>query len=357
MLLLDGVSLTIAEACTGVRMLLAIVVVVYALCFSIQSSNAVKWCLLIFSPIIAMALNIVRLIATVACYSFYDTGTAEAFHDASGWIIPAFFILGVVFYTRQFDLPPLPNLRNSEAQNTHSYVGAICAALLMMIMVRNSYVPPSRVAIANHRASVEKLVLALPYVVGNWIADEQDLHPQEIKLLKPIASFRRKYHNVVTGDIISMVAIATSHGRDLIGHEPGICFVGQGWCKISQQPTHWTSESSLVNGVNYRFAFPEPSSANQIVVSSILIVPDVPTTGNMHQLSQAASDIRTEPFGAVAIQLSSNNAYDEADWHRLTSDFVKHLQPLVCRFDNPRSQSDANTFHSFDLSIAQNSTQ
>ncbi|MEM7317347.1 MAG: hypothetical protein AAF497_29835, partial [Planctomycetota bacterium] len=171
---------------------------------------------------------------------------------------------------------------------------------------------------------------------------------------KPIASFRRTYYNVKSGDVVTMVAIATSHSRDLIGHEPGICYIGQGWCQLGCESYEWQLNDGSVNGFNYRFAFPDPTSVNQKVVSSILIVPTIPTTGDMHLLSQTASDLRLEPFGAVAIQLSSGDMHDVESWRKVTSNFVSQLTPLVKRFVNPRDVSDVHPTYPANYSFAQN---
>ncbi len=87
MLVLNGHPVVIAEACNGMRMVAALGVVAYTFAFSIPAKPAVRVLLLALSPLLAVIVNIVRLMPTVLFYGYTSDGFAQLFHDVSGWLM------------------------------------------------------------------------------------------------------------------------------------------------------------------------------------------------------------------------------------------------------------------------------
>jgi exosortase len=104
----NGAAVAVAEACNGMRMVFALVLVSYAFAFSMPLRNSVRTLVLIASPLAAIACNVVRLIPTVWLYGYSTTPIADAFHDVSGWLmlpIAFFILLGVVRLLRWALIP------------------------------------------------------------------------------------------------------------------------------------------------------------------------------------------------------------------------------------------------------------
>ena len=104
----NGTAVAVAEACNGMRMVFALVLVSYAFAFSMPLRSSVRVIVLLASPLAAIGCNVVRLIPTVWLYGFSTGGTADAFHDASGWLmlpIAFFILLGVVRLLRWALIP------------------------------------------------------------------------------------------------------------------------------------------------------------------------------------------------------------------------------------------------------------
>lgn len=81
----DETSIGIAEACSGLRMLTAFVVVAAVLAFLIDRPPWQRAVLVLSSVPIAIACNVVRLVATVALYVNTSSTLAERFfHDFAG---------------------------------------------------------------------------------------------------------------------------------------------------------------------------------------------------------------------------------------------------------------------------------
>jgi exosortase len=95
LLTINGQDVAVAEACNGMRMVLALVLVSYTFAFSMPFRSAARILILAGSPIAALACNIIRLIPTVLLYGYATKPTADAWHDIAGWLmLPfAFFLL------------------------------------------------------------------------------------------------------------------------------------------------------------------------------------------------------------------------------------------------------------------------
>lgn len=94
LLTLNGHDIAVAEACNGMRMVLALILVSYAFAFSLPLRPYARVLVLVLSPIAALACNIIRLLPTVLLYGYASTGVADAFHDVSGWLmLPVAFLL------------------------------------------------------------------------------------------------------------------------------------------------------------------------------------------------------------------------------------------------------------------------
>ena len=107
-LVINGQSVAVGEACNGMRMIFALTLVVYAFAFSTPFKPVTRVLLLVISPFIAILCNIIRLVPTSLIYGYGDPDFAHDFHDIAGWfMLPvAVFILMTMLRTlRWLDFP------------------------------------------------------------------------------------------------------------------------------------------------------------------------------------------------------------------------------------------------------------
>lgn len=94
LLTINNFEVAVAEACNGMRMVFALVLVTYAFAFGLPLRNSVRALVLIASPIAAIACNVLRLAPTVLLYGYSGKEVADAFHAVSGWLmLPLAFLL------------------------------------------------------------------------------------------------------------------------------------------------------------------------------------------------------------------------------------------------------------------------
>jgi exosortase len=110
-LTVNNIEVQIAEACNGMRMVTALALVTYAFVFSVPMRNSVRLGIFLISPIIAVVVNVLRLIPTVLFYGYASTSTADLFHDISGWImlgVAIGLLWGLLQMLRWIEVPITP---------------------------------------------------------------------------------------------------------------------------------------------------------------------------------------------------------------------------------------------------------
>ncbi len=108
---INGVEVAVAEACNGMRMVAALVLVAYAFVFSVPMRQEIRVLILVLSPIVAIVCNIIRLFPTVLLYGYASVETADLFHDISGWAmlpVALAMIWGVFSILRWIEIPITP---------------------------------------------------------------------------------------------------------------------------------------------------------------------------------------------------------------------------------------------------------
>jgi len=108
LLTINEQAVAVAEACNGMRMVFALVLVSFAFAFTMPLRPAVRLLILAASPVAAIACNIFRMTPTVILYGYAPRNIAEFFHDVAGWaMLPVAFLalLGIVKLLRWALIP------------------------------------------------------------------------------------------------------------------------------------------------------------------------------------------------------------------------------------------------------------
>jgi exosortase len=84
---INGHDVAVAEACNGMRMVSALGLITFAFVFSVPMRKSIRLLLLAASPLIALVVNIIRLIPTALAYGYAEPDTAGLVHDIGGWAV------------------------------------------------------------------------------------------------------------------------------------------------------------------------------------------------------------------------------------------------------------------------------
>lgn len=95
-LVINGQEVAVAEACNGMRMVSSLAIVSYAFVFSVPMRQWVRVFILLVSPLVAVACNVLRVVPSTLLYGYADHNLASLFHDLSGWAM-LFVALGALW--------------------------------------------------------------------------------------------------------------------------------------------------------------------------------------------------------------------------------------------------------------------
>ncbi len=113
-LTINGTPIGIVEACNGLRMVFALILVSYTFSFGLPLQNFVRFIVVLASPLSAIFCNVVRIIPTVWIYGYFSNvpevneHAGRVFHDISGWLmLPISFLilLGILRVLRWAMIP------------------------------------------------------------------------------------------------------------------------------------------------------------------------------------------------------------------------------------------------------------
>lgn len=118
LLIINGQRVAIAEACNGMRMVFALVLVSYAFAFGTPLRGYVRFLILALSPLSALLCNFIRMIPTVWLYGkpgvapwlgMSEMELANKFHDVAGWamLVVAFLLLMGIIRLLRWALVPV----------------------------------------------------------------------------------------------------------------------------------------------------------------------------------------------------------------------------------------------------------
>ena len=110
LLVYNGQPVMIAEACNGMRMMFALLLVAYAFAFGTPLLPSVRTMLLVLAPVVAILCNLIRVVPTVIVHGYDPEMLGTLFHDFSGWlmlVVAFFMLLGIVRLLRWAEVPVL----------------------------------------------------------------------------------------------------------------------------------------------------------------------------------------------------------------------------------------------------------
>jgi exosortase len=108
LLRINNVDVAIAEACNGMRMTFALMLVSFTFAFTTPLRPYVRLLIIALSPLSAVLCNVIRLVPTVWVYGQFSQDTAERFHDLSGWVmlfVGFLLLMGVIRLLRWMLVP------------------------------------------------------------------------------------------------------------------------------------------------------------------------------------------------------------------------------------------------------------
>ncbi len=98
----------VAEACNGMRMMFALMLVAYAFAFGTPLRPSVRVALIVLSPFAAVLCNVIRVVPTIMVKGHFSEAVGQTFHNIAGWAMLAlafFLLMGFIRTLRWAEVP------------------------------------------------------------------------------------------------------------------------------------------------------------------------------------------------------------------------------------------------------------
>lgn len=315
-LVIDGVPVAVSEACDGMRMVSALVLVVYAVSFGRESRGWVRAVMLLSAPVLALACNTLRLVPTVLGYAMLDQKTADVAHDVLGWLtLPICLVLIELLRAAISSLAPggtaapaaTPRVEASSPRHAPAGFGVPVATALAFAAAWTA-LPTLETdpAIEARYAAVRESVESLPERIGPWRTSPVPVPLAEQRILKPNAMISRRLSLLGSSVEAQLLLIHCRDVRDMLGHWPATCYVSAGW---SPEPGSGRTLAVPRDGLElksqrHRFSRVRGGSdLERTEVWSAFLAPGEPTTGSLDDLSGRAGARLRSQQGIAQIQV------------------------------------------------------
>ncbi len=182
--------------------------------------------------------------------------------------------------------------------------------------------------IAYHERARE-LSESIPFSVGDWVGKDQAVPPSAIELLHPNVLLSRRFENMRTGEVASLLFVQCSDARDLRGHYPPACYPGQGWIDGPALARTWTVGGIEIPGVRYVFTKSSATSSSEIVVDNFMVLPTGEFGRDMSDVDLVVKNRRLRQFGAAQVQVLTSSAMEDDRRDEVLRILVEPLLPIL----------------------------
>lgn len=328
---INGVQVAIAEACDGMRMLYATVVVAFTALFVFHMRNRIRLVILVGCPFLILLVNIMRLVLTVLLFGYASSEVAAIFHDAAGWGMVIGVMALVLTINNRFALIEDQNSRTDITSRTQTsttsldrMMPALAPALLVFMIWNNQTETALGVEIERHHQLTKKAVTMVPYCIGDWLGTDVEFTDSENRMLRPTAAIRRKYIHSATGESFELMFMYCRDPRSIVGHYPAVCYPAHGWKSVTQVDATWPVGAGTINGREYQFELTNGGKTHRMCVFDSLMLNHGVTTGDMQRAAAAAANSELRRYGIAQVRMAFSND-NTADNRAIVSDVLTHV--------------------------------
>lgn len=340
LLSINGESVNVAEACSGMRSVFALSVLIYTMVFIRRYRWFVRVLLVVSAPLIAMVCNLFRVVPVTLAYGHGDKTLADALHDWLGFVafgVAIVMCLGVVSVlqwarvrvvvpravvtpTRQAAVDS--RLNRSFGMGGWAAVGVSVAMLVGMGGVIYSPTESREAEVYHERVRVA--VDGLPMAFGRWQGTYVPLTAPAEEELKPNAVYSVEFRDKVTGKAFKASLIHCTYARDMGMHSPPVCYPNSGWHMGGAEGRSWTAaERGSVSGTKYVFRRMIQGRMIQLHVANFYVMPGGGFSVENEAIRERAKLPWLDRFGVAQVQLVFDMHFTEAERERIVESFLE----------------------------------
>lgn len=324
----DRAQLQVVDACDGLRFFWAVVLISFAMCVVRRVSIWGSLLVLSVTPIIALALNTVRIASVVFAFQILSPDNAEQFHDLSAWfmmagacVIPSVLMNLLPFTRQESAVRPRETgfaIDRIQCPTPFSAVASLTLpvmAILIVAMVQDAGPEPVSTS------SIDKALQNVAYRLDSYVAEDVGLPERQLAVLRPDALLSRRYTNLTDESDFLMIVSFHQDGEAHSGHSVHRCYGASGW-QVQEIREHAKPELSKSIKIE-RFQLSRHASGNANSQREERVIHSFTAGFGASQSGKAAHPRRPE---LLRVQLVFNPEISREIRNRLTELAVEQLE-------------------------------
>ncbi|MEM6551194.1 MAG: exosortase/archaeosortase family protein [Planctomycetota bacterium] len=339
LLSINGESVNVAEACSGMRSVFALSVLIYTMVFIRRYRWFVRVLLVVAAPLIAMVCNLFRVVPVTLAYGHGDKGLADALHDWLGFVafgVAIVMCLGIVSVLQWARVRVVvarvvaPKRAGVEPRSVGGLGfggggwAAVAVSVAMLVGMGGVIYSPteSREAAAYHER-VRLAVDGLPMAFGPWQGTYVPLTAPAEEELKPNAVYSVEFRDKATGKAFKASLIHCAYARDMGMHSPPVCYPNSGWHLGGSEGRSWSAERGDVSGTKYVFRRMVQGRMVQLHVANFYVMPSGGFSVENEAIRERAKLPWLDRFGVAQVQLVFDMRFSEQERERIVESFLE----------------------------------
>ncbi len=329
----------VAEACSGLRMLTAFVIVAAALTFVVRRPVWQKVVIIASSVPVAILANTLRLVITVLVLELVSSDAGEEFfHNSAGIVMIPFawaVLMGELWLMRWIggasgenaaaqaaDLPvgsghPRRKVVSNGARGSGK-AGvwltlrgpAVGAAVAVMVLAGVGHrVLAARIDLALGKSlPLRQPLSTLPFQLENWQGQDVPLDESVRRIAGDDDFVSRQYFNGTNGRTIGLYVGYMGRPRSHMAHRPDVCYPAHGFQETSREPVSvQRRDGTKVPGLLYEFTSPQPGGPRDLVLATYIIngqcVTDSRAAGGLNGRGAGLGETREAYLARVQVSI------------------------------------------------------
>ncbi len=373
--------LNIAEACSGMRMLMAFLALGVAMAYTSLPYMWQRTMLVLFAVPTAVFVNILRVM-TLGLLSLADSGFAAGnFHTFVGtlWLLPAFFIyLGIVWILKNIIIEDEEE-DDEPSASVMTYQGSMKGGFIIAVVILGVSAVGLQVAVGQlnvylHKDAVHprKDFSVIPTRFGDWTTVGEDIRfdAAGVEALGTDVYLSRTYRNRDSEIPSVQLHLAYYTGQvDAIPHVPDRCMVAGGYIPLTPEPltldldvdqSSWElDEDQTLNGTPYPIVwgkhavtqeaemtrmplgdfqlrttqFSHPRHQNEQIYAGYFFVANGKTTAFPERIRLIAFDPSQKHAFYCKIQFTTvaSRSFDTENFREVVSAFTSEVLPEIMK--------------------------
>lgn len=341
LLRLPGQTMHVAEACSGLRQLVAFLAI--GTCAAILLPRPAWYRLTVFCSAIPIAIfiNILRVVGTGYIAQLgYAEWTSGAFHVAEGLIMVGMGLALMAAEIRVLDwlvftgpspgssesLPPNSEPSSAAGRQGWSWARLAVAASLLGFGLMGQSALAERVGAMRQQEECDLVqpLAAFPRQIGAWSSEELPPDPAVIRDIKIDGYLQRTYSHP-SGERVVLWMSFSKHSSDQY-HYPTVCMRGTGWTEQESARGQLEGENAAIARLWFTRA-----GQTQVVFYWYYLIGEDPVDRLLRRFSQAARGfLRGRRNASLTVEIfSQSDAPDAALLDELAGEVARRLTPFL----------------------------